>query len=153
MLLLIVAFMAFAVPAAEAKAPSRAPLPEDVALGLADGGIVVADGPPGDGTMFPVTAAGAVRIAWRHFGGMAARYRFGLTRVGRTTVHLVRVVESDSVGPDGLFPGQVVWLVVIRDVNVPILGPPRKHRPPSYLASLAVFVRTDTARYALGASF
>ncbi|PYO45209.1 MAG: hypothetical protein DMD33_00250 [Gemmatimonadetes bacterium] len=69
------------------------------------------------------------------------------------TVHLVRVVSSNTVGKLGLFPDQLAWLVVIRDVTIPILGPPGRPGPRSYTGMLAVFVRTDTPRYILAASF
>jgi hypothetical protein len=67
-------------------------------------------------------------------------------------VHLVRVVRSNSVGPLGLSPDQVVRLVVIRDVEIPDLGPPgRPHRP--FIAWMGVFVRTDVPRYIVATSF
>ena len=85
----------------------------------------------------------------KQFGGFAGPYRSGWQRLGRVSVHLVRVVGSNSRGPLGLFPEQVVWLVVIRDVTIPILGPPGGR----YLGWLAVFVRTDVPRYVVAASF
>jgi hypothetical protein len=84
---------------------------------------------------------------------MARPYSSGWHRVGRVTVHLVRVVSSNTVGKLGLFPDQLAWLVVIRDVTIPIIGPPGRPRPPSDISMLAVFVRTDIPRYILAASF
>jgi hypothetical protein len=84
---------------------------------------------------------------------MARPYSSGWHRVGRVTVHLVRVVSSNTVGKLGLFPDQLAWLVVIRDVTIPIIGPPGRPGPSSYISMLAVFVRTDIPRYILAASF
>ena len=69
------------------------------------------------------------------------------------TVHLVRVVSSNTVGKLGLFPDQLAWLVIVRDVTIPILGPPGRPGPPSYIGMLAVFVRTDIPRYVVASSF
>jgi len=100
-----------------------------------------------------ITSRRAVAIARRNFGGMARPYSTGWHRVGRVTVHLVRVVSSNTVGKLGLFPDQLAWLVVIRDVTIPIIGPPGRQGPRSYLGMLAVFVRTDIPRYVVAASF
>jgi hypothetical protein len=94
----------------------------------------------------------AVRVALRNFGGFAYPSTSGWVRVGRVTLHLVRVVRSSSRGAFGLFPDQLVWLVVIRDVTIPNLGPGRS-RPLIYTGTMAVFVRTDVPRYILAASF
>jgi hypothetical protein len=93
-------------------------------------------------------------VALRNFGGFAYPYTSGWVRVGRVTLHLVRVVRSSSRGELGLFPDQLVWLVVIRDVTIPNLGPPHGRRGPlTYTGTMAVFVRTDVPRYILAASF
>ena len=62
------------------------------------------------------------------------------------------VVRSNSVGPLGLFPDQLVWVVAIRDVTLPDLGPPgHPHHP--FIANLAVFARTDVPRYIVATGF
>jgi hypothetical protein len=120
-----------------------------VALGLHSAGIDVVPTPP---TATAVSARQARRIATKNFGGFAHPYTSGWKRAGRVSVYLARVVGSNSRGPLGLFPDQLVWLVVIRDVTIPDLGPPgRPHHP--YLAWLGVFVRTDIPRYVVAASF
>jgi hypothetical protein len=88
----------------------------------------------------------------RRFGGFARPYPPGWTRVGPLSVHLVRVVRSNSAGPLGLFPDQLAWLVVIRDVEIPDLGPPgRPHR--SFVGWLGVFVRSDRPRSVVATTF
>jgi hypothetical protein len=120
-----------------------------VALGLHGAGIDVVPAPP---TATRVSARQARRIATRSFGGFARPYPSGWKRVGRVSVYLAHVVRSNSRGPLGLFPDQLVWLVVIRDVTIPDLGPPgRPHHP--FIGWLGVFVRTDTPRYVVAASF
>jgi hypothetical protein len=132
-------------------APPRSPLPEDIALGLPSAGIEVVDASDMDASAFPINSRRAVHLATRNFGGFAHRYRSGWVRVGRVTVHLVRVLQSNSRGPLGLFPDQIVWLVVIRDVTVPLLG---AHSPPWYdVGTMAVFVRTDVPRYVVASTF
>ncbi len=134
-------------------APARSVLPEDVAMSLTSSGIEVRDASEVKRGSSYITSRRAVAIARRNFGGMARPYSSGWHRVGRVTVHLVRVVSSNTVGKLGLFPDQLAWLVVIRDVTIPILGPPGRPGPRSYTGMLAVFVRTDTPRYILAASF
>ena len=120
-----------------------------VALGLHGAGIDVVPAPP---IATRVTARQARRIATKNFGGFARPYGSGWTRDGRVSVYLAHVVQSSSRGPLGLFPEQLVWLVVIRDVTFPDLGPPgRPHRP--FIGWLGVFVRTDTPRYVVAAGF
>ena len=120
-----------------------------VALGLHGVGIDVVPAPP---TATRVSALQARRIATKSFGGFAHPYTSSWKRVGRVSVHLARVRQSNSRGPLGLFPDQLVWLVVIRDVTIPDLGPPgRPHHP--FIGWLGVFVRTDTPRYVVAASF
>lgn len=151
-----IAGLALSVPVTEAKAraPRQTPLPEDVALALADGGIEVVDGSDVDAGNLAVTSNRAVRMALGHFAGMEHMYTPGWTRLGRVTVHLVRVLRSDSVGPAGLFPDQLVWMVVIRDVDVAVLGPPRKNRRSRVeLQSLAFFLRTDAPRWIVASTF
>jgi hypothetical protein len=46
-----------------------------------------------------------------------------------------------------------VWLVVVRDVTVPNLGPPGNGKPRSFNVMLGVFVRTDIPRWIVGTSF
>jgi hypothetical protein len=67
-------------------------------------------------------------------------------------VYLARVVRSNTRGPLGLFSDQLVWLVVIRDVSIPDLGPPGRPRRP-FIEWLGVFVRTDMPRYIVATSF
>ena len=120
-----------------------------VALGLHSAGIDVVPTPP---TVTSVSARQARRIATRNFGRFARPYTSGWKRVGRVSVYLARVVRSNSRGSLGLFPDQLVWLVVIRDVTLPDLGPPgRPHRP--FLAWMGVFVRTDMPRYVVATGF
>src|SRR6266550_7408000 len=134
-------------------APARSVLPEDVAMSLTSSGIEVRDASEVKRGSSYITSRHAVAIARRNFGGMARPCSSGWHRVGRVTVHLVRVVSSNTVGKLGLFPDQLAWLVVIRDVSIPIIGPPGRQGPRSYIGMLAVFVRTDTPRYILAASF
>ena len=120
-----------------------------VALGLHGAGIDVLPAPP---TATRVSARQARRVATRSFGGFAHPYTSGWKRVGRVSVYLARVVRSNSRGPLGLFPDQLVWLVVICDVSIPDLGPPgRPHR--QFIGWMGVFVRTDMPRYVVAASF
>jgi hypothetical protein len=120
-----------------------------VALGLHGSGIDVVAASP---TPTQVSARQARRIATRNFGEFAHPYTSGWKRVGRVSVYLTRVVRSNSRGPLGLFPDQLVWLVVIRDVTLPDLGPPgRPHHP--FIAWLGVFVRTDMPRYVVATGF
>src|SRR5256714_3375703 len=83
-----------------------------IALGLHGAGIDVV---PANVPAPALSARAARRVALRNFGGFAGPYTRGWRRVGRVSVHLVEVVRSNTVGRLGLFPGQVVWLVVIRD--------------------------------------
>jgi hypothetical protein len=120
-----------------------------VALGLQSAGVDVVPTPP---TPTSISARQARRIATKNFGGFAHPYTSGWKRVGRVSVYLARVVRSNTLGPLGLFPDQLVWLVVIRDVSIPDLGPPgRPHRP--FIGWMGVFVRTDIPRYIVAASF
>jgi hypothetical protein len=120
-----------------------------VALGLHSAGIDVVPTPP---TVTSVSAGQARRIATKNFGGFAHPYTSGWKRVGPVSVYLARVERSNSRGPLGLFPDQLVWLVVIRDVTLPDLGPPgRSHHP--FIAWLGVFVRTDMPRYVVATGF
>jgi hypothetical protein len=99
-----------------------------------------------------VSGRQARRIATRNFGGFARPYTSGWKRVGRVFVYLARVVRSNSRGPLGLFPDQLVWLVVSRDVSITDLGPPgRPHHP--FIGWTGVFVRTDMPRYVVATSF
>jgi hypothetical protein len=87
-----------------------------------------------------------------HGAGFAKPYAFGWRRVGCVSVQLVEIVRSNTVGRLGLFPGQLAWLVVIRDVSLPDLGPHgRVHR--DFVGWLGVFVRTDNPRYIVATSF
>jgi hypothetical protein len=135
------------------SSPIRSSLPEGIALSLASTGIEVVDASDVNAGSFPMSRQRAVRVALRNFGGFAYPYTSGWVRVGRVTLHLVRVVRSSSRGALGLFPDQLVWLVVIRDVTIPNLGPPGRSRPFTYTGTMAVFVRTDVPRYILAASF
>ncbi len=119
-------------------APPRSVLPEDVAMSLTNSGIEVRDASEVKRGSSYMTSRHAVAIARRNFGGMARPYSGW---------------HSNTVGKLGLFPDQLAWLVVIRDVTIPILGPPGRPGPRSYTGMLAVFVRTDTPRYILAASF
>ncbi len=120
-----------------------------IALGLHGAGIDVT---AVDVATPAITAQVARRVALRNFRGFARPYTSGWTRVGRVSVHLVRVLRSNSVGPLGLFTDQVVWLVVIRDVSIPDLGPPgRQHH--DFIGWLGVFVRLDRPRYIVATSF
>jgi hypothetical protein len=132
---------------------TRSALTEDIALSLASTGIEVVDEPEVNAGPLPVGPRRAVRVALRNFGGFAYPYTSGWVRVGRVTLHLVRVVRSSSRGQLGLFPDQLVWLIVIRDVTIPNLGPPGRSRPLTYTGTMAVFVRTDVPRYILATSF
>jgi hypothetical protein len=159
-LVALILFLAVVCPAASHAArpapssPTRSALTEDIALSLASTGIEVAEAAENAGGSFPVGPRRAVRVALRNFGGFAYPYTSGWVRVGRVTLHLVRVVRSSSRGELGLFPDQLVWLVVIRDVTIPNLGPPHGRRGPlTYTGTMAVFVRTDVPRYILAASF
>ncbi|OLD97958.1 MAG: hypothetical protein AUG91_10300 [Actinobacteria bacterium 13_1_20CM_4_69_9] len=120
-----------------------------IALGLHGAGIDVV---PANVPAPALSARPARRVALRNFGGFAGPYTRGWRRVGRVSVNLVEVVRSNTVGRLGLFPGQVVWLVVIRDVSIPDLGPPgRPHH--DFVGWLGVFVRTDSPRYIVATSF
>jgi hypothetical protein len=120
-----------------------------VALGLHGAGIDVVPTPPATTS---VSARQARRIATKNFGGFDHPYTSRWKRVGRVSVYLARVVRSNSRGTLGLFPDQLVWLVVIRDVTIPDLGPPgRPHRP--FIGWMGVFVRTDAPRYIVATSF
>lgn len=120
-----------------------------VALGLHGAGIDVVPTSP---TATQVSARQARRIATENFGGFARPYSSGWKRLGRVSVYLARIVRSNTRGPLGLFSDQLVWLVVIRDVSLPDLGPPgRPHRP--FTGWLGVFVRTDVPRYVVATSF
>ena len=140
--------------AAFVLSPARSPLPADVAVSLPSSGIEVVDAADVKAGSLGVTSRRAVRVASRNFGGLARPYGSGWVRVGRVSVHLVRVVRTNTVGPLGLFADQLVWLVVIRDVTVPDLGPPRpgRRRVP-FVGMLGVFVRTDTPRYVVATTF
>jgi hypothetical protein len=131
---------------------SRSPLPEDIAVSLTSTGIQVADAAAIDSGSLPVGPRRAARVAVRNFGGFAYPYTSGWVRVGRVTLHLVRIVRSSSRGALGLFPDQLVWLVVIRDVTIPNLGRPGRSRPHTYTDTMAVFVRTDVPRYIIATS-
>ena len=132
---------------------SRSPFPDDIAVSLTSAGIQAADASEIDSGSLSVGPRRAVRVALRNFGGFAYPYTSGWVRVGRVTLHLVRVVRSSSRGALGLFPDQLVWLVVIRDVTIPNLGPPGRSRPLTYIGTMAVFVRTDVQRYIVATSF
>jgi hypothetical protein len=120
-----------------------------IALGLHGAGIDVTPAQP---TPTVVGARQARHLAVHTFGGFAHPYTSGWLRLGRVSVHLVRVVRSNSTGPLGLFPAQLVWLVVIRDVTIPDLGPPgRPHR--AFIGWMGVFVRTDVPRYIVATTF
>jgi hypothetical protein len=129
-----------------------APVPEEVTIGLPSAGIEVADAGDVPIGSLAVSSQRAVRAATRNFGGFARPYGSGWTRVDRVSVHLVRIVSSSG---SALCPGEVVWLVVIRDVSIPDLWPPRpgQRRPRVFIEWLAVFVRTDAPRYLVAASF
>src|SRR6266480_1765474 len=75
---------------------SRSPLPEDIALSLPSSGIEVIDAPEVDARSLRISARLAERLAWRSFGGMARPYPSGWVRVDRVTVHLVRVLRSNT---------------------------------------------------------
>ena len=134
-------------------APARSPLPDDVAVSLTSSGIEVRDASEVKRGSSYITSRRAVAIARRNFRGLARPYSSGWHRVGRVTVHFVRVIRSNTVGKLGLFPDQLVWVVVIRDVTFPIIGPPGRSGPRSYTAMLAVFIRTDTPRWITATSF
>ena len=120
-----------------------------IALGLHGAGIDVV---PANVPAPALSARAARRVALRNFGGFAGPYTRGWRRVGRVSAHLVEIVRSNTVGRLGLFPGEVVWLVVIRDVSIPDLGPPgRPHH--DFVGWLGVFVRTDSPRYIVATSF
>ena len=120
-----------------------------VALGLHGVGIDVVAAPP---VATSVSWRQARRVALKDFAAFAPRYTDGWTRLGRVSVYFARIERSNSLGPLGLFPDQLVWLVVVRDVLIPDLGPPgRPHR--DFVGWLAVFVRTDVARYILASTF
>jgi hypothetical protein len=135
------------VAVAAALAPPPSPVPDEVSLSLPRVGIEVADAADVVPRSLPVRSQRAVRIAWKTFGGFAKPYTSGWVRVGRVTVHLVRIVRSSW---SGLVAEQVVRLVVIRDATIPILG---GRGAAFYVAPLAVFVRTDEPRSILAASF
>ncbi len=138
------------VAVAAALAPAPSPVPDEVTLGLPRAGIEVVDASDVAPGSLPVSSRQAVQIARKGFGGFARPYTSGWVRLGRVTVHLVRVVRSSS---SGLFVGQVVWLVVIRDATLPIFGPPGRSGPRYSVGPLAVFVRTGEPRYILAAGF
>lgn len=134
-------------------APSRTPLPDGVALSLSSVGIEPREASAVTRATLRVTGKDAVHIAFGKFGVLAHSYTSGWLRMGRVSVHLVRIVRTSSVGPLGLFPDQLVWMVVIRDVSFPIIGPPGRPGPQSYVGWLAMFVRTDLPRWIVATSF
>lgn len=133
-------------------APPRSPLPEEVASSLPFAGLEVVDAIDVDESL-PVSSRRAARLAWRHFRDLALPYGPGWARTNRLSVHLVRVLRSSTVSRLGLFRDQIMWLVVVRDVTVPLLGPPGRSRSRSQIATLAVFVRTDVPQYIVASTF
>ena len=128
---------------------AAASIPDEVVVGLHTVGIDVVAADSAAPTVGPRSAR---QVALKNFRGFAYPYTSGWTRVGRVSVHLARVVHSNSVGPLGLFPGQLVWVVAIRDVTLPDLGPPG-HPHHAFVGNLAVFVRTDVPRYIVATGF
>ena len=120
---------------AAALALGPPPLPPEVTAGLSPYGIEVVAAE----TTVPVSAHRATRIARRHVRISIRPYPSAWVRVGRVSAHLVRVVHRDFA----LREGQIVWLVVIRDASIPVLGP----RGGTYFASIGVFVASDDARF------
>jgi hypothetical protein len=131
--------------------PTPTVVPEDVRAALADLSIGVASATAVNTASLTVGYRRAFRIAEHKAGWMIRAYGHGWTRVDRLTIHLVRIVpplfgEPDhhafvSISP--LLIGDLAWLIVMRDATIPILGPPGG----TYIAPIAVFVRTDVPKF------
>jgi hypothetical protein len=143
--------------AATTSAPWPTPVPDYVKARLVDYSIGADDAVDVAPASLKVPLRQARQVALKHFD-WALRHHDGSSRVGRITVHLVRLSavttasgRVDFIGPPHLHVGDLAWLVVIRDVSIPNLGPPappgRPPRPLTYLADIGVFVRTDTPNW------
>lgn len=153
----VVALLALAPPAdlaASHVSPPPSPVPEDIKLALAEQSIGVADATDVSPVSLRVSSARARRVALKNFSWTVLPYRSGWIRMNRITTHLVRLSEIRRASGRFDFPdmhplhaGDLAWLVVIRDATLPLLGPPGRPGPRSYMAPLAVFVSTDEPRY------
>jgi hypothetical protein len=148
---LLVVAVAPAVAAKSLAGPAPVPVPADVKQGLACHSIGVVDASDAAPRSLAVDSRMALRIVRTHTVWTIPhpKYNHGWTLAGRRiTVHLVRLTDPPS-GSNGLVStaplhaGSLVWLVVIRNVEIPVLGP----RGGSYLADVAVFVETTRPRF------
>jgi hypothetical protein len=156
----VLVLVAILIPAATQAArtersPSPTPIPDDVRLGLAQLSIGVSS--PGEvkPSSLPVRYKQALRIARKKVGWMIRPAMSGWVRVHRITLHLVRLTpppvlpeRRGFVSAAPLRIGDLAWLVVVRDATIPVLGPPGG----TYIAPLAVLVRTDQARFVVAMS-
>ncbi len=130
--------------------PSPTVVPADVRTALAQLSVGVASPVDVNPSLLAVRYKAALRIARRKVSWMIRPYRSDWSRVHRVTVHLVRIVPPlplpDHQGYVSIAPlriGDLAWLVVMRDATIPILGPPGG----TYVAPIAVFVRTDQRKF------
>jgi hypothetical protein len=136
--------------------PKPTMVPEDVRTALAELSVGVAGLPNTNVPSLPVGYKAAFRVAKNKAGWMVRPYRSNWRRVDRLTIHLVRIVHPLFGEPDhhafvSISPlriGDLAWLVVMRDATIPILGP----RGGTYIASVAVFVRTDEPSFVAAVS-
>jgi hypothetical protein len=137
------------------RAPSPTRVPADVRTALAELSVGVASPVDIDPSLLSVRYKTALRIAQKHVGRMVRPYRSGWSRVHRIAIHLVRIVPPiplpDHHGFVSLAPlriGDLAWLIVMRDATIPVLGPPGG----TYVAPIAVFVRTDEPAFVVAMS-
>lgn len=152
---LVAAVPASAHTSARDAVPKPTIVPEDVRTALAELSVGVADVPSTNVPNLPVAYKAAFRVAKSKAGWMARPYRSDWVRVHRITIHLVRIVPPlvlpEHHGFVSLAPlriGDLAWLVLMRDATIPILGPPGG----TYIAPIAVFVRTDQPTFVVAVS-
>lgn len=166
-LAIFVVFSALALPAMAAARPipSPSPVPQDVRDALAQwSSIGVADATDVAPSTLPVGPARAYRAAAKAFARdarpktvLAIGSGWSLLLTHPITISLVRLTGRPQgagwTDIDPLQVGDLVWIVVIRNVPIPNLGPPNPLSGSFWLESLVVFVRTDVPRRGPAISF
>lgn len=167
---ILATFVVFSALAAPARAVARpipppSPVPQDVRHALAEwSSIGVADATDVAPSTLPVGPGRAYRAVVKAFAwdarpktAVSVGSGWSLLLTHPITISLARLTDRPRGGGwtdiHPLQAGDLVWIVVIRNVLIPGLGMTNPSSASFYLESLVVFVRTDVPRWGPAISF
>jgi hypothetical protein len=151
----LVGFIALTTAATGRATAAPPPLPPDVQHALADFSIGVVDARDVPAKSLPVSRRAALHAARHRTVWGAPPALLGWRVVPEVKVYLVRLTErlagsKAAVKTDPLVAGDLAWLVIVRNAEIPLLGPPDKAH---MLVNVAVLVQTTTPNTVASVAF